>query len=61
MHHDGNTIGALRRYSGATADVLAIWREWSDVVSGHSMDASHFLAEDRPEELAAELTGFFAP
>lgn len=40
-------------------DVLAIWRDWADDVSGHAVDASHFLVEDRPEEIAAELSEFF--
>jgi len=42
-------------------DVLAIWRQWAGDVSGHAVDASHFLVEDRPDDIAAELTGFFAP
>jgi haloacetate dehalogenase len=40
-------------------DVLAIWRDWADDVDGRAVDASHFLVEDRPEEVAADLAEFF--
>lgn len=48
--------GALEMFYG---DVLAVWRPWASDLKGHSVQASHFLVEDRPEEVAAELTGFF--
>jgi haloacetate dehalogenase len=41
-------------------DPLEHWRAWADDVTGHALDASHFLVEDRPEETAAALTAFFA-
>ena len=41
-------------------DVLAIWRDWAADVRGRAVEASHFLVEDRPDEVAAELTGFLA-
>jgi haloacetate dehalogenase len=39
-------------------DVLEVWRPWAPDVRGGAVDASHFLAEDRPEETAAELLAF---
>ena len=36
-------------------DVLEIWREWADQVQGRAMDCGHYLAEEKPDELAAEL------
>jgi haloacetate dehalogenase len=39
-------------------DVLAVWRPWAPVVSGRGVDASHFLVEDQPQEVAAELATF---
>jgi haloacetate dehalogenase len=39
-------------------DVLAVWRPWAPGVTGRSVDASHFLVEDQPREVAAELTAF---
>jgi haloacetate dehalogenase len=41
-------------------DVLDVWRSWAPDVRGEALDASHFLAEDRPEETAARLLAFFA-
>jgi haloacetate dehalogenase len=50
------TRGALEPFYG---DVLAVWRSWARDVRGHGLDASHFLVEDRPEEVARELIAFF--
>ena len=41
-------------------DVLAIWREWADDVSGCAVDAGHYLAEERPDDVLDELRAFFA-
>ncbi len=51
------TRGAL----DAWYDVLEVWRGWADDVSGHAVEASHFLVEDRPVEVAAELAAFLSP
>lgn len=40
-------------------DVLGIWRGWADDVRGRSLDCGHHMAEEAPEELAAELAQFF--
>jgi haloacetate dehalogenase len=48
--------GALPVFYG---DVLAVWRPWAPAVTGRAVDASHFLVEDQPHEVAAELTAFF--
>ena len=49
--------GGLPRFYG---DVLDVWRPWARDVRGEALDATHFLAEDRPEETAARLLAFFA-
>ena len=41
-------------------DVAAIWRDWARDVEGGELDASHFVVEDRPGELAARLAGFLS-
>jgi len=41
-------------------DVLAIWREWAREVRGRALDCGHYVPEERPQEVAAELEGFFA-
>jgi len=48
--------GALEPFYG---DVLAVWRPWAPGVTGRAVDASHFLVEDRPDEVAGQLAGFF--
>ena len=39
-------------------DVLDVWRPWAPDVAGRGIDASHFLVEDRPQDVADELIGF---
>jgi haloacetate dehalogenase len=41
-------------------DVLEVWRPWAPDVRGRALDATHFLAEDRPQDAAAELLAFLA-
>ena len=40
-------------------DVLDVWRPWAEAITGRGIEASHFLVEDAPDEVAEELTGFF--
>jgi haloacetate dehalogenase len=49
--------GGLPHFYG---DVVAVWRPWAADLRGKAIDASHFIAEDRPEETAAELVAFMA-
>jgi haloacetate dehalogenase len=49
--------GGLPRFY---ADVLEVWRPWAPDVRGEALDATHFLAEDRPQETAARLLAFLA-
>lgn len=42
------------------ADVLDVWRPWAPSVTGRAIEASHFLVEDRPEDVAAELIAFLS-
>jgi haloacetate dehalogenase len=39
-------------------DVEAVWREYANDVKGRPLDAGHYLAEERPEEIAQELRDF---
>jgi haloacetate dehalogenase len=50
------TRGALGPLYG---DVLAVWRSWAADVRGRGVEASHFLVEDCPDEVASELATFF--
>lgn len=47
--------GALPRWYG---DVLDVWRPWARDVTGSGLDASHFLVEDQPEQVADLVAGF---
>ena len=45
---------------GALYDVPSVWRERATDVRGTAMDCGHFIAEERPDETAAELLAFLA-
>ena len=49
--------GGLPKFYG---DVLDVWRPWAPDVRGTAIDASHFMAEDRPEDVADQLLEFLA-
>jgi haloacetate dehalogenase len=38
---------------------LSIWREWAAQVEGGPVTSGHFLAEERPDEIASRLERFF--
>ena len=39
-------------------DPLEVWRAWADDLRGNSIESGHHIAEEAPEELAAQLRGF---
>jgi haloacetate dehalogenase len=39
-------------------DLVPPWLEWADDVRGRALDAGHFLADEHPDETAAELLAF---
>lgn len=39
-------------------DPLAVWRGWADDMRGRSLDCGHYLTEEAPDEVYAELYGF---
>jgi haloacetate dehalogenase len=45
---------------GKSYDVLSIWAEQAADLRGRAIDCGHFLAEERPDEVAAELIAFLA-
>ncbi len=47
-----------RQGLGASYDVLDVWRELAPDLRGRPLDCGHFLAEERPDEVAAELLSF---
>jgi haloacetate dehalogenase len=53
-------LWAGRDELGRWFDVLGTWRRWADDVRGRALDCGHFLAEEQPDEVAAELRTFLA-
>jgi haloacetate dehalogenase len=47
--------GGLPRFYG---DPLDVWRPWAPDLRGTAVDATHFMAEDRPDDVARELLEF---
>ena len=45
---------------GRCFDVLALWREVAQQVSGRALDCGHYIAEERPAELLDEIHTFFS-
>jgi haloacetate dehalogenase len=41
--------------------VLAVWRPWTTGLGGRGLSCGHHMAEEVPDELAAELARFLAP
>jgi haloacetate dehalogenase len=39
-------------------DVLATWQERASIVTGKQVATGHFIAEERPDILLAELNSF---
>jgi haloacetate dehalogenase len=51
--------GPLASWYEAEGGPLALWREVADDVQGRAVEGGHFFPEERPEETAAALAGFF--
>lgn len=41
-------------------DALKLWRLRAEHVEGEALDATHYMAEEIPEEIARRMAGFFA-
>lgn len=46
-------------FVGRLYDPLDVWRGYATDVRGRGLEAGHYLAEERPAEVAAELAAFF--
>ena len=40
-------------------DALKLWRQRADKVEGESINATHYMAEEIPEEIAKRMSEFF--
>jgi haloacetate dehalogenase len=49
-----------RSAQGSGYDILGVWRDHAENVTGHAVDSGHFLPEEAPDETYRALRGFFA-
>ena len=49
-----------RSSQGSGYDVLGVWRDHAENVTGHGIASGHFLPEEAPDETYQALRGFFA-
>lgn len=74
LEHDRADVTAGRRLAqplrvfwgehgtvGRCFDVLSLWRERADQVSGRALPCGHYIAEELPERVVAEAFDFFTP
>lgn len=52
-------IWGSRSAVGSWYDVMALWRDWAVDVTGQSIEAGHFVPEEKPAETLAALRAFF--
>jgi haloacetate dehalogenase len=54
-----SSVGPLSSWYVEDGGPVALWRQWSDDVTGRAIEAGHFFPEERPEETARALERFF--
>jgi haloacetate dehalogenase len=54
-----STKGGLDKWYRDAGGPLQLWREWADDVTGYGLNGGHFFPEEKPEEVASVLSGFF--
>jgi haloacetate dehalogenase len=52
--------GGLDTWYREEGGPIALWREWSENVTGHSVEGGHFFPEEFPEETARILAAFYS-
>ncbi|HEX3862044.1 MAG TPA: alpha/beta hydrolase [Stellaceae bacterium] len=48
-----------RSGQGSGYDLLSVWRDHAETVSGHPVNSGHFIPEEKPDETYQSLRGFF--
>ncbi|MGF1595519.1 MAG: hypothetical protein ACFCVK_01075 [Acidimicrobiales bacterium] len=56
----GNRIACpmLALWGGTGRDLVPVWRQWADDVTGRGLDCGHFIAEEAPDELLVAAVPF---
>ena len=49
-----------RSCQGSGYDVLAVWRDHAENVTGQAIDSGHFIPEEAPDEAYRALREFFS-
>jgi haloacetate dehalogenase len=49
-----------RSGQGSGYDMLSVWRDHAENVSGHAVNSGHFIPEEAPDDAYRALRGFFA-
>jgi haloacetate dehalogenase len=52
-------LWGTRSGQGSGYDLLKVWRDHAEEVSGHGIDSGHFIPEEKPDEVYAALRAFF--
>ena len=55
------TLWGEEGYVGTNFDVVEVWKDYAGEVEGAAAPTDHYLAEEDPEFVIAELTRFFDP
>ena len=45
---------------GSGYDLLKVWHDHASDVRGHGIDSGHFIPEEQPDQVCAELQDFFS-
>ena len=53
-------LWGTRSGQGSGYDLLKVWRDHAEEVSGHGIDSGHFIPEEKPDEVYAALKAFFS-
>lgn len=54
-------LWGARGFVHRTFDVLEVWRDYAGDVRGRALECGHFLPEETPDQVIAELRAFFSP
>ncbi|MDG1532644.1 MAG: alpha/beta hydrolase [Paracoccaceae bacterium] len=60
LHMPVLTLWAKRGVIETCFDALTLWRQRAERVEGETLDTTHYMAEEIPDEIAARMSDFFA-
>lgn len=54
------SLWAKRGVIASCFDAMDLWQQRAEQVTGKALDATHYMAEEIPDDIAARMSGFFA-